>query len=127
MRQNVTKRLKARQKCVDDENAISKNLPLLIAQDTQQCTEQPTQIRGCVLVPRTQKEGSLEALSLGQFFSILINDMMTMNPRNLLVKFADDITLSVPITASGNSGDDSNKEVQSLIKWADENSVWRLT
>ena len=55
MRQNVTKRLKARQKCVDDENAISKNLPLLIAQDTQQCTEHPTQIRGCVLVPRTQK------------------------------------------------------------------------
>lgn len=69
------------------------------------------------------KEGSLEALSLGQFFSILINDMRTVNPRNLLVKFADDITLSVPITASGNSGDDSNKEVQSLIKWADENSV----
>ena len=28
MRQNVTKRLKARQKCVDDENAISKKLPL---------------------------------------------------------------------------------------------------
>ena len=54
VRQNVTKRLKARQKCVDDENAISKNLPLLIAQDTQQCTEHPTQIRGCVLVPRTQ-------------------------------------------------------------------------
>lgn len=53
--------------------------------------------------------------------------MRTVNPRNLLVKFADDITLSVPITASGNSGDDSNKEVQSLIKWADENSVWRLT
>ena len=51
---NVTKRLKARQKCVDDENAISKNLPLLIAQDTQQCTEHSTQIRGCVLVPRTQ-------------------------------------------------------------------------
>ena len=54
VRQNVTKRLKARKKCVDDENAISKNLPLLIAQDTQQCTEHPTQIRGCVLVPRTQ-------------------------------------------------------------------------
>ena len=53
VRQNVTKRLKARQKCVD-ENAISKKLPLLIAQDTQQYTEHPIQIRGCVLVPRMQ-------------------------------------------------------------------------
>ena len=33
--QNVSKRLKARQMCVDDENAISKKPPLLIAQDTQ--------------------------------------------------------------------------------------------
>ena len=42
--------------CVDDddENAISKKPPLLIAQDTQWYTEHPTQIRGCVLVPRTQ-------------------------------------------------------------------------
>ena len=42
--------------CVDDddENAISKKPPLLIAQDTQWYTERPTQIRGCVLVPRTQ-------------------------------------------------------------------------
>ena len=38
----------------DDENAISKKPPLLIAQDTQQCTEHPTQIRGYVLVPQTQ-------------------------------------------------------------------------
>ena len=35
LRQNVSKRLKARQMCVDDENAISKKPPLLIAQDTQ--------------------------------------------------------------------------------------------
>ena len=62
MRQNVTKRLKARQKCVDDENAISKKLPLLIAQDTQQCTEHPTHIRGCVLVPRTQLVGRLRRM-----------------------------------------------------------------
>ena len=33
--QNVSKRLKARQMCVDDEDAISKKPPLLIAQDTQ--------------------------------------------------------------------------------------------
>ena len=31
-----------------------KNPPLFIAQDTQKCTEHPTKIRGCVLVPRTQ-------------------------------------------------------------------------
>ena len=40
VKQNVSKRLKARQMCVDDdddddENAISKKPALLIAQDTQ--------------------------------------------------------------------------------------------
>ena len=36
MRQNLSKRLKASQMCVDDdENAISKKPALLIAQDTQ--------------------------------------------------------------------------------------------
>ena len=35
VRQNVSKRLKARQMCVDDEYAISKKPPLLMAQDTQ--------------------------------------------------------------------------------------------
>ena len=51
VRQNVSKRLKARQMCGDDdddENAISKRTSLI------NCTEHPTQIRGCVLVPRTQ-------------------------------------------------------------------------
>ena len=32
-----------------------KKPPLLIAQDTQKCTGHPRQIRGCILVPRTQK------------------------------------------------------------------------
>ena len=35
--------------CVDNGNAISKKKPSLI-----NCTRHPTQIRGCVLVPRTQ-------------------------------------------------------------------------
>ena len=39
VRQNVSKHLKARQMCVDDDNdnedAISKKPPLLIAQDTK--------------------------------------------------------------------------------------------
>ena len=50
VRQNVNKGLKARQMCGDDddENAISKKTSLI------NCTEHPTQIRGCVLVPRTQ-------------------------------------------------------------------------
>ena len=40
----------------------------------------------------------------------------------MLVKFAD-ITLSVPITASGSSEDDLNIEVQSFIRWANENRM----
>ena len=35
VRQNVSKRLKARQTCVDDENAVSKKPRLLIVQDTR--------------------------------------------------------------------------------------------
>ena len=45
MRQNLSKRLKARQMCVDDddENAVSKKPPLLIAQEIQSDNAHNTQ------------------------------------------------------------------------------------
>ena len=48
VRQNVSKRLKARQMCVDDdENAISKKPPLLIGQDTQHKLVVAFMVREC--------------------------------------------------------------------------------
>ena len=41
----------------------------------------------------------------------------------MLVKFADHITRSVPITASGSSEDDSSVHLQSFIRRADKNRM----
>ena len=59
-RQSEAKRKQAPQSEAN-VSTTTKKPPLLIAQDTQYCTEHPTQIRGWVLVPRTQKKQSLGA------------------------------------------------------------------
>ena len=54
-------------------------------------------------------------------FSIFINDIKAVNTnKNLLVKFADDITVSLPIEP--NAGlDKFETEVLSFIEWAENN------
>ena len=56
-------------------------------------------------------------------FSIFINDIKAVNTnKNLLVKFADDITVSLPIEA--NVGlDESETEVLSSIEWSENNCM----
>ena len=56
-------------------------------------------------------------------FSIFINDIKAVNTnKNLLVKFADDITVSLPIEA--NVGlDESETEVLSFIEWSENNCM----
>ena len=56
-------------------------------------------------------------------FSIFINDVKAVNTNNnLLVKFADDITVSLPIEA--NVGlDESETEVLSFIEWSENNCM----
>ena len=56
-------------------------------------------------------------------FSIFINDIKPVNTnKNLLVKFADDITVSLPIEA--NVGlDESETEVLSFVKWSENNCM----
>ena len=56
-------------------------------------------------------------------FSIFINDIKAVNTdKNLLVKFADDITVSLPIEA--NVGlDESQTEVLSFIEWSEKNRM----
>ena len=52
-------------------------------------------------------------------FSIVINDIKAINTnRNLLVKFAGDITVSLPIEA--NVGlDESETKILSFIEWSE--------
>ena len=56
-------------------------------------------------------------------FSIFINDIKAINTdKNRLVKFADDITVSLPIEA--NVGlDESQTEVLSFIEWSEKNRM----
>ena len=56
-------------------------------------------------------------------FAIFINDIKAVNTnKNLLVKFADDITVSLPIEA--NVGlDESETEVLSFIEWSENNCM----
>ena len=51
----------------------------------------------------------------------MINDIKRVSPSNLFVKFADDITVSIPVRA-----EDSNiaeSEVSSIMKWAEMNQM----
>ena len=68
--------------------------------------------------------GVAQCTVLGQvLFSIFINDIKAVNTnKNLLVKFADDITVSSPIEA--NVGlDESETEVLSFIQWSENNCM----
>ena len=50
-------------------------------------------------------------------FSIMVNDITAVYPnRNLLIKFADDIILSIPIQA--NSPDPAPEEVDNIKQWS---------
>ena len=54
-------------------------------------------------------------------FSLMISDIKPGSPSSLLVKFADDITVSIPVHA-----EDSNiaeSEVRSIMKWAEKNQM----
>ena len=51
----------------------------------------------------------------------MINDIKPVSPSSLLVKFADDITVSIPVRA-----EDSNiaeSEVNSIMEWAEKNQM----
>ena len=54
-------------------------------------------------------------------FSLMINDIKPVSPSSLLVKFADDMTVSIPVSA-----EDSNiaeSEVSSIMEWAENNQM----
>ena len=56
-------------------------------------------------------------------FSILINDIKAVNPSsNLLVKYANDISLSIPVGAKLSQAE-SEIEVKSIMEWAKNNRL----
>ena len=56
-------------------------------------------------------------------FSIMVNDINAVNPEtNLLIKFADDITLSIPIGPSL-PDDSSVSEIQNIELWSSMNRM----
>ena len=54
-------------------------------------------------------------------FSIMVNDIQPVISQTLLIKYADDITASVPITIGFNHTDSSHHEVTNIKRWADNN------
>ena len=53
----------------------------------------------------------------------MINDIKAVNPSgNLLVKYADDISLSIPVGAKLSQAD-SEIEVKSIMEWAKNNRI----
>ena len=53
-------------------------------------------------------------------FSIMVDDIKTVDSKNELVKFADDLTLGVPGTESG---DTSRIEFDYVLAWSEENRM----
>ena len=55
-------------------------------------------------------------------FSIMVNDIGTINEeKSLMIKFADDLTLSAPVKANG--FDPSSDEIANIQKWSFENRM----
>ena len=51
----------------------------------------------------------------------MINDIKQVSPSSLLVKFADDITVSIPVRAGDSNIAES--EVSSIMEWAEKNQM----
>ena len=53
-------------------------------------------------------------------FSIMVNDILKVSNKSMLVKFADDISVSVPVT---DGVDHALTEVNNILEWSKHNSM----
>ncbi|XP_022797524.1 protein ALP1-like [Stylophora pistillata] len=53
----------------------------------------------------------------------MVNDNKPVSPRSPLIKYTDDVTVSVPTKSSPGQSDPSHKEVCSIKLWADDNKM----
>ena len=56
-------------------------------------------------------------------FSLMVNDITSVSPTNVLIKYADNITLSIPVKSTDYSEDLINLEVANIKHWAQENKM----
>ncbi|CAB3977450.1 Hypothetical predicted protein [Paramuricea clavata] len=86
------------------------------------CRKQRVTVDGTVTNFVNINRGVPQGTVLGPFlFSLMVNDIEAKHPQtNNLVKFADDLTVSVPVTSSGDSALD---EVTNIESWASNNRM----
>jgi len=54
----------------------------------------------------------------------LVNDIKVIAPnQNLPVKFADDLTLSIPVKSGASNSNSTANEVQSIVEWTSINRM----
>ena len=54
----------------------------------------------------------------------MVNDIKVIAPnQNLLVKFADDLTLSIPVKSGVTNSNSAANEVQSIVEWTTVNRM----
>ena len=55
--------------------------------------------------------------------SLMVIDITSVSPRNVLIKYADDISLSIIVKSTDYSEDVLNLEVANIKHWAQENKM----
>ena len=53
----------------------------------------------------------------------MVNDITSVSPGNVLIKYSDDITLSIPVKSTDYSKDLVSLEVANIKHWVQKNKV----